>query len=180
MTKTKRIVITGLCMALGVMLPVAVHSIPNAGNILLPMHIPVLLCGLMCGPWYGLACGILTPVASSLISGMPPMAYLPPMIAELAAYGLISGLCIRLIGCKNRTVRVYLSLIAAMIAGRIAYGMMNALIFRAGEYSMELWLGATFITAAPGILAQLIVIPVIILALEKAKVIDTGKQHGGI
>ena len=69
MTKTKRIVIAGLCVALGVVLPVAVHSIPNAGNILLPMHIPVLLCGLICGPWYGLACGLLTPILSSLISG---------------------------------------------------------------------------------------------------------------
>lgn len=175
MTKTKRIVIAGLCVALGVILPVTVHSIPNAGNVLLPMHIPVLLCGLICGPWYGLACGIFTPVASSLISGMPSAAYLPPMMAELAAYGLISGLCIRLIKGRNQTIRVYLALIAAMIAGRIAYGMMNALIFRAGEYSMELWLSGTFITAVPGILAQLIIIPIIILALQKAKVIEIGK-----
>ena len=175
MTKTKRVVIAGLCVALGVVLPVAVHSIPNAGNILLPMHIPVLLCGLICGPWYGLACGILAPVLSSMISGMPPAAYLPPMVAELAAYGLISGLCIRLIKGKNDTARVYFALIAAMIAGRIAYGMMNALIFRVGEYSMELWLSGVFITAAPGILVQLIVIPIIILALKKAKVIEIGK-----
>lgn len=175
MTKTKRIVIAGLCVALGVVLPVAVHSIPNAGNILLPMHIPVLLCGLICGPWYGLAGGILTPVVSSLITGMPPMAYLPSMVAELAAYGLISGLCIRLIKGKNQTARVYCALITAMIAGRIAYGVMNALIFRAGEYSMELWLSGTFITAAPGILVQLIIIPVIILALQRGKVIEIGK-----
>ncbi len=175
MTKTKRIVIAGLCVALGVVLPVMVHSIPNAGNVLLPMHIPVLLCGLICGPWYGLACGILTPVVSSLISGMPGPAYLPPMMAELAAYGLISGLCVRLIKGRKPAARVYASLAAAMIAGRIAYGMMNALIFRAGEYSMELWLSGTFITAAPGILVQLIVIPIIILALQKAKVIEIGK-----
>ncbi len=175
MTKTKRIVIAGLCVALGVVLPVAVHSIPNAGNILLPMHIPVLLCGLICGPWHGLGCGILTPVVSGIITGMPSPAYLPPMTAELAAYGLISGLCIRLIKGKNDTARVYCALIAAMIAGRIAYGMMNALIFRAGEYSMELWLSGTFITAAPGILVQLIVIPIIILALKKAKVIEIGR-----
>jgi len=175
MTKTKRVVIAGLCVALGVVLPVAVHSIPNAGNILLPMHIPVLLCGLICGPWYGLACGILAPVLSSMISGMPPAAYLPPMVAELAAYGLISGLCIRLIKGKSQTARVYTALIAAMIVGRIAYGMMNALIFRVGEYSMELWLSGTFITAAPGILVQLVIIPIIILALQKAKVIEIGK-----
>jgi len=175
MTKTKRIVIAGLCVALGVVLPVMVHSIPNAGNILLPMHIPVLLCGLICGPWYGLASGILTPVISSLVSGMPGPAYLPPMMAELAAYGLISGLCIRLIKGKSQTARVYVSLITAMIAGRIAYGVMNALIFRVGEYSMELWLSGTFITAAPGILVQLVIIPIIILALQRAKVIEIGK-----
>ena len=70
---------------------------------------------------------------------------------------------------------MYVSLIAAMIVGRIAYGMMNALIFRVGEYSMELWLSGTFITAAPGILVQLVVIPIIILALQKAKIIEIGK-----
>ena len=175
MSYIKRLTISALCIALCVVLPIAFHMIPNAGSVMLPMHIPVLLCGLICGPWYGLACGILAPVLSSMISGMPPAAYLPPMVAELAAYGLISGLCIRLIGCKNRTARVYLSLIAAMIAGRIAYGMMNALIFRVGEYSMELWLSGVFITAAPGILVQLVIIPIIILALQKAKVIEIGK-----
>ena len=175
MTKTKRIVIAGLCIALGVVLPVAVHSIPNAGNILLPMHIPVLLAGLICGPWYGLATGILAPVLSSLISGMPPAPYLPAMVAELAAYGLISGICIRVIKCKGITARVYMALIAAMLVGRAVYGAMNALIFRAGEYSMELWMSGVFITSAPGILVQLVIIPVIILALQKGKVIEIGK-----
>ena len=78
-----------------VVLPIAFHSIPNAGSIFLPMHIPVLLCGLLCGPLYGLLCGILAPLISSFAPGMPPMAILPGMTAELAVYGLISGLLIQ-------------------------------------------------------------------------------------
>ena len=74
---TKQLVLAALCVALGVVLPVAFHSIPNAGSVLLPMHIPVLLCGLVCGPVYGLLSGILTPLLSSMITGMPPIAYLP-------------------------------------------------------------------------------------------------------
>lgn len=174
MTKTRRIVTGGLCIALGVVLPVAVHSIPNAGSILLPMHIPVLLCGLICGPWYGLACGILTPILSGIITGMPGPAYLPSMAAELMVYGLISGACIRLIKGSGMG-RVYAALITAMLLGRIAYGIMNALIFRAGEYSIALWLSGAFITAAPGILVQLIVIPVIMLGLERGKIIEIGR-----
>ncbi len=76
-TNARQLVMAALCAALGVVLPVALHSIPNAGSILLPMHIPVLLCGLVCGPVYGLGCGVLTPLLSSLITGMPPAAVLP-------------------------------------------------------------------------------------------------------
>jgi len=74
-TKIFRLIITSLCIAIGVVLPVAFHSIPNAGSIFLPMHIPVLLCGLICGPFYGLACGILAPLLSCLLTGMPPVAF---------------------------------------------------------------------------------------------------------
>ena len=91
-TNARQLVMAALCAALGVVLPVALHSIPNAGSILLPMHIPVLLCGLVCGPVYGLGCGVLTPLLSSLITGMPPAAVLPSMLCELAAYGLAAGL----------------------------------------------------------------------------------------
>ncbi len=71
MSKIKKLILTGLCVAIGVVLPVALHSVPNGGSIFLPMHIPVILCGLICGPLFGLACGILTPLLSSLLTGMP-------------------------------------------------------------------------------------------------------------
>lgn len=163
------LVVAALCVAIGVVLPVAVHGIPNAGAVLLPMHIPVLLCGLLCGPLYGLGCGILTPLMSSLITGMPGPAYLPSMVCELAVYGLIAGLLIFLVHTGNQTADLYISLAGAMIAGRIIYGIVNALIFRAGEYSMSMWLTASFVTALPGIVIQLVLLPLIVLGLRRAK-----------
>ena len=168
----RRLVMTALCVALGVVLPQALHAIPNAGNVLLPMHIPVLLCGLCCGWAYGLGCGVLTPVLSHLISGMPPAAVLPAMICELAAYGLISGLTARFIHTGKRTADIYIQLISAMLLGRVVYGLTNALIFRAGAYSMEVFLTAAFVTALPGIILQLVLLPALILILEKARVLE--------
>lgn len=81
-SSTRRLVMAALCVALGVVLPMAFHSVPRGGSIFLPMHIPVLLCGLACGWPYGLACGVLAPLCSSLITGMPPAAYLPSMLCE--------------------------------------------------------------------------------------------------
>ncbi|MEA4912191.1 MAG: ECF transporter S component [Oscillospiraceae bacterium] len=167
MKKTRSLVFAGLCVALGVALPIAFHSIPNAGSIFLPMHIPVLLCGLLCGPWYGLACGVLAPLLSSLLTGMPPAAILPGMLCELAVYGLVSGLMYR--AAAGKRGGIYISLITAMLAGRVVSGVLNALIFRAGNYSMQMWLAASFVTALPGIAVQLVVIPLLALALQKAK-----------
>jgi Protein of unknown function (DUF1393). len=170
--KTKNVVLTGLCMALGVALPMAFHAIPNAGNILLPMHIPVLLCGFLCGWQYGAFCGMLTPVLSSLLTGMPPAAILPGMVVELATYGLLTGLFMQHLPVRKNISHIYASLLCAMLTGRVAYGIMNALIFRAGAYSLQLWLTASFVTALPGIAVQLTVIPLIILTLQKAKIVS--------
>ena len=170
--QTVNLVMTGLCIAIGIVLPLALHSIPDAGSVLLPMHIPVLLCGLICGPLYGLACGLLAPFLSSVITQMPPMAYLPSMLCELAVYGLIAGLFIRLIRTKWTVMNIYVSLVAAMLCGRVIYGVINALIFRAGSYSMQLWLTASFVTALPGIVIQLVVLPALVLLLQKAGLIQ--------
>lgn len=168
----RRMVLTAMCVAIGVVLPIACHSIPNAGNVLLPMHIPVLLCGLACGWYYGLGCGVLTPLLSSLFTGMPPMAYLPSMLCELAVYGLISGLMAKYIHTGKRMVDLYFQLIAAMLAGRIVYGLLNALIFSAGSYSFSAFFAAAFVTALPGIVIQLVLLPAVVLLLEKAHVIS--------
>ena len=171
MTNTKRLILAGLCVALGIVLPVAFHSVADAGSIFLPMHIPVLLCGLICGWPYGLACGVLAPLLSSLITGMPPMAFLPSMLCELAVYGFVSGLLMRYVKTGKLLADLYISLVGAMLLGRLVLGLLNAVLFRAGEYSVALWTTSAFVTALPGIVIQLAVIPVLVFALKKSKLI---------
>lgn len=173
--QTKNMIVAAMCAALCVVLPMAFHAIPNAGSIFLPMHIPVLLCGFMCGWPYGLCCGILGPCLSSALTGMPPAAILPSMACELAVYGLVTGLLFPRMHTPSRTANIYISLISAMLCGRVAYGVLNALILQAGSYSMEVWLAAAFTTALPGIAIQLVVIPALLLALEKIHVIQPVK-----
>ncbi|MBO4358611.1 MAG: ECF transporter S component [Erysipelotrichaceae bacterium] len=170
--KTKQLVLTAMFVALGVVLPQAFHAIPNAGSVFLPMHIPVLMSGFVVGPLFGLICGVATPLLSHLIFGMPPAPVLPGMLCELAVYGLMTGLLSRLIKIKNVTAKTYIVLILAMLAGRLTYGVLNALVFKAGSYSMQAWTSAAFITALPGIVIQLILIPVLIVRLKKAGLID--------
>lgn len=175
MNQTRKMIVTAMCAALCVVLPMAFHTIPNAGSIFLPMHIPVLLCGFLCGWPYGLLCGLLGPCLSSMITGMPPAAVLPSMVCELAAYGLVTGLVYSRIRTGSRLGDIYISLLTAMVCGRVFYGVLNALIFQAGSYSMEIWLAAAFTTALPGIVIQLVVIPALLLALERSRVIQMAR-----
>ncbi len=167
----KKLVITSLCMALCIVLPLAFHSIPNGGSIFSPMHIPVLLCGIVCGPLYGLVCGIFGPLLSSLITQMPPLAYLPPMTAELAVYGLVCGICIKLVHTKKYILDVYISLAGSMLCGRVAAGLAKAFIFMPGEFSLKMWVTAYVIEAVPGIILHLLLIPMLVLVLVRARVI---------
>jgi len=164
----KNITASALCVALCVLLPILFHAVPNAGSVFLPMHIPVLICGLLCGWQYGLVCGVLGPVLSTLFTGMPPVAYLPSMAIELAVYGLVSGLLIKFVRLKDAHLNLYISLIGAMLCGRIVSGVLNALIFRAGSYTFQAWLAASFITALPGVAIQIVLIPTLVFALKKA------------
>lgn len=173
MTSVKKSIITAVCIALCVVLPQAFHAIPNAGTIYCPMHIPVLLCGLVCGWSYGLLCGIAGPLLSSLITGMPPAAILPSMIVECAAYGVISGLLMQKVHTKKVYPDLYISLLVAMLGGRIISGIAKALIFSAGSYSMTAWVTGSFITSLPGIIVQLAFIPSIVYALMKARLIPS-------
>ena len=167
----KKAILTAACIALCVVLPMAFHAIPNAGNIYCPMHMPVLLCGLVCGWPFGLLCGVAGPALSSLFTGMPSMAYLPSMVIELAAYGLIAGFLMQVIHTKKLLGDLYISLIAALLAGRIAAGASRALIFAAGSYSIGAWATSYFVTALPGLVIQLALLPAIAFALEKARLI---------
>ena len=171
------LVMCAMCIALGLVLPMAFHAIPNAGSIFLPMHIPVLLCGLICGPVYGLICGALTPLLSSMMTGMPPAAMLPGMLCELATYGLVGGVLSRIIRTKSQAVNIYAALVGAMICGRLVSGVLNALIFRAGEFSLAMWLSGAFVSALPGIVIQLVVIPLLIAALTRAHVLQPAEAR---
>ncbi len=164
-------VVSALCVAMCVVLPMAFHSIPEAGNICSPMHIPVLLCGLLCGWQYGLLCGLAGPVLSTVLTGMPPAAYLPSMLAELAVYGFVTGVMIRLVRTEKRYLNVYISLVIAMLSGRVVAGTLKALIFAYGSYSMSVWITSYFITSWPGIVIHLIFVPILFFALEKAKML---------
>ncbi len=169
----KKIIITPLFIALCVVLPMAFHTIPNAGGIFCPMHIPVLLCGLICGWQFGLLCGILGPVLSSVLTSMPPMAILPCMAVELAIYGIVTGIMIRVIRTKRIYADLYISLITALICGKIIAGIVKALLFSPNGYSVAVWATSYFVTALPGIVIQLVLIPAIVVALEKAKLIHS-------
>ena len=161
-----------MLFAIGLVLPFATGQIPEIGNMLLPMHIPVLLCGFICGWKYGLAVGALLPIIRSLIFGMPPLyPSALTMAFELAAYGFLTGFLYMILKKKNLTT-VYISLIIAMIAGRIIKGIANAVcygIINKG-YTFMMFISGAFLEAVPGIIIQLILIPAILLAVKKASI----------
>ncbi len=170
--RVKRIVMCAMCIALCYVLPLAFHAIA-LGRILSPMHIPVLLCGIVCGPLYGLFCGVVGPILSSLISGMPPATALISMIPELAVYGLVGGLLMKFIYTKHLFADIYASLIPAMILGRIAGGVADALFYLGSEtpYSISMFVSSYLVGSLPGIVIQLIIIPLLAFTLEKANAI---------
>ena len=171
MSAVKKSIITAVCIALCVVLPQAFHAVPNAGAIYLPMHIPVLLCGLICGWSYGLLCGLAGPALSALLTGMPPAAVLPGMLVACGVYGLTAGLLMQLVRTKRLYADLYISLVAAMLLGRVVSGAAKALIFSAGNYSMASWVAGSFVTALPGIIIQLALLPSIVYALMRARLI---------
>ena len=170
LSPVKKLVFTAVCAALCLVLPMAFHSVPNAGQIFLPMHIPVLLCGLICGWPYGLVCGLLGPAISCLVTGMPPMAMLPSMMVECAAYGAVTGLMMKFVRTKSTTADLYISMVAAMAIGRVIAGLAKALIFAPGT-PIFAWVTTSLVTGIPGIVIQLIVMPTVVFALTKAKLV---------
>lgn len=168
----QKLLYASICTALCVVLPMALHFIPNAGTLLSPMHLPVLLCGIICGWQWGLLCGILGPLLSSVITGMPPAVILPVMIIELAVYGLVSGVMMSCLHTGRQLADLYISLFTAMLAGRIIAGLARGLYFSAGNYSLAIWANSYFLSTLPGMLLQLLLIPIIFIALKRAKLLS--------
>lgn len=169
MKNTKKLVTSGVCLALALILPMITGQIPSIGNLLLPMHLPVLVCGFVAGPFYGLLTGLIAPILRSLLFGMPPL--MPTAVAmafELAAYGFLTGLLYRKLPAKP--VYAYVSLIGAMLGGRAVWGVvafvLNSLL--GNPFTLAIFMASAFTNAIPGILLQIIIIPPIVIALKKA------------
>lgn len=169
MSPVKKLVFTAVCAALCLVLPMAFHSVPNAGTVFLPMHIPVFLCGLVCGWPYGLACGLLGPTISSL-TGMPPMAILPSMMIECGTYGLVAGLMMRFLRTRSSTADLYISMVTAMVLGRTVAGISKSLFFSPGTAPFA-WVSTSLVAGIPGICIQLIILPATVFALTRARLI---------
>lgn len=166
----RKMTTAGLCLALALMLPFLTGQIPQIGSMLCPMHLPVLLCGFLCGGPWGLAVGAVAPLLRNLLFSMPPLYPTGlSMAAELAAYGLISGLLypkMKKLGLKG----TYITLVTAMILGRIVWAGARMLMLAGGvEFTFSIFLMDGFINALPGIILQLILIPVLVTALAKRK-----------
>lgn len=168
----KKLVFCALCIAFCTVLPMAFHAIPNAGATFCPMHIPVFLCGLACGwPW-GFVCGLVGPLISGLTTGMPAAAILPVMTVELSAYGLISGLLMHFVRTQSVYADIFASMIPAIITGRIFAGLSAAFVFGSQSItSVSAWLTTYFVTNLPGTAIQLVLLPLLVLALMKIGVI---------
>lgn len=164
----RKLAMSAMCLALAFVLPFVTGGIPRVGNLLCPMHLPVLLCGFVCGwPW-GLAVGAIAPLLRMALVSMPPAALAIPMAFELATYGAVSGLLYRLL--PRRAGGVYASLVAAMVAGRLVWGAAKLALagLTGGTFPLSAFLAGAVLTAWPGIAAQLVLVPMLVLGLQKA------------
>ena len=170
-TSVRKLTYAALCLALALVLPFLTGQIPEIGSMLCPMHIPALLCGFLCGGPWGLVVGGIAPVLRSLLFSRPPMFSAIPMAFELAAYGIVAGILYRRL--PRRKGRIYISLIVAMLAGRLVWGVVQVVMMgmQGSAFTMEAFLAGAITTAIPGIILQLVLIPAVVAALEKAKMI---------
>lgn len=164
-----RLVLASMFLALALMMPFLTGRIPQLGRIFLIMHIPVLLCGFFCGPWYGIAVGLIAPLMGFVLTGRPML--IPDAVSmsfELATYGLVCGVLYR--ATKKRPFGVYVSLIAAMLAGRLVWAAARTVFYGLGKapFGWAAFLSGAFTQAIPGIILQLVLIPLLVILLPRA------------
>lgn len=170
----KNLVLTALFLAIGLVLPLLTGQIKEIGNMLLPMHLPVFLCAFICGWEYATPMAFVLPVMRSLIFGMPPIY--PTALAmafELAAYAFVAGFIYYKLVKKQNIVTLYVSLIVAMIVGRAVWGVAQFILLsiKGDKFTFAAFLAGAFTKAFPGIIVQLVLIPIIMLALDKANLV---------
>lgn len=166
---TKNMILSAMFIAIGLILPFFTGQIPQIGNMLLPMHIPVLLCGLICGWKYGLIVGFILPLLRHTLFGMPIL--LPTGVAmafELATYGFVIGF----LYSHSRwqcIIALYRCMIVSMIAGRVVWGIVMTLLISvsANPFTWQIFLAGALLNAIPGIILQLVLIPSVMLTLHR-------------
>ena len=164
---TRHLIISGVLIALGVVLPIAFHAVPDAGRIFLPMHIPVLI-GAFFLPWtWAGAVGLVTPILSTLLTGMPPLAPMPTAIMmpfELAAYGIVISILRKAVVKKEKWYSPLFALIPAMLAGRIVAGLVFFIlqqIYLAVPVTPWVYVTGAIVSGLPGIAIQVVLIPIL-------------------
>lgn len=171
--KILKMVLAAMFLALSYIMPFLTGQIPEIGAMLCPLHIPVLLCGFICGwPW-GLLVGFIAPLFRSMTLGMPPL--FPKAICmafELATYGAVSGLMHKMLPRKKPFI--YCSLLIAMIVGRIVWGvaMYACMGIKGGSFTFAAFLNGAVLNAIPGIIVQIVVIPVVVMMVEEKRLIE--------
>lgn len=172
MKETEKIALTGMFIALGIVLPFITGQIPQIASMLCPMHIPVLLCGFICGWKYGLITGLITPLLRSVLFGMPPM--FPTAISmafELMTYGFLAGYLYD--RSRWQCVKaLYRCLFLAMIGGRVVWGLVQMILLGVSgtAFTFQMFMAGALLNAIPGIVLQLVLIPSVMVALNKAGV----------
>lgn len=176
MNTTKKLTTSAVLLAIGLILPFFTGQIQEIGNKLLPMHLPILICGFVCGWKYGLITGAITPLLRCVLFSMPAPINAICMAFELATYGMVSGLLYPKF--KNTKLRIYGSLLTAMVSGRIVWGGVCLLIYGITQsaFTWQMFLGSALLNAIPGIIVQLILIPILILGLEKSGVMNMNNK----
>ena len=166
MKSVKKLTLAALFLALGLLLPFLTGQIREIGNKLLPMHVPVLICGVVCGWKYGLLVGFITPLLRFFLFSMPAMPNALTMAFELAAYGAVIAILYEKLQKSN--MRIYISLLSSMIVGRLVWGITSMIIYGISNtaFTWQMFVGGAFLNAIPGIILQLVLIPVLMLALE--------------
>ena len=167
--RIRNLTLSAMFMALGLVLPLLTGQIKQIGSMLLPMHIPVLLCGLICGWPYGLVVGFITPLLRGFIFGMP--VFYPSGLAmafELATYGAVIGF----LYSHSRwqcIISLYRCMIIAMLAGRAVWGVAEVILLgiKQNTFTFQAFIAGAFLNAIPGIILQLVLIPAVMVALNR-------------
>ena len=169
-TVTRKLVFAAILLALAMVLPFLTGQIPQIGQALCPMHIPVLLCGFVCGPIYAMAVGFIAPLLRFALFGMPPIFPTGVSMAfELLTYGLVAGLCYKHL--PRRRINIYASLLIAMVAGRLVWGVVRFILtgLQPAKFGLAAFWAGAVAGSVPGIIVHIVLIPLLVMALEKAK-----------